>query len=81
MQVMGSEYLVALKRDDLNVIEVKIQETPMIYKGIKRPCGDSTLAKKDRGLRECGICLLVFEENYFLLMSSDSCRATKDHMY
>jgi len=58
MQVMGSEYLVALKRDDLNVIEVKIQETPMIYKGIKRPCGDSTPLR--RKVEDCGSAVSAY---------------------
>jgi len=31
---MGSEYLVALKKADLDTVEAKIQEAPMIYKGI-----------------------------------------------
>ena len=43
---MGSKYLVALKKDDLDVVEAKIQEHPMIYKGIERLCGDSTPLKK-----------------------------------
>jgi len=43
---MGSKYLVALKKDDLDVVEAKIQEHPMIYKGIERLCGDSTLLQK-----------------------------------
>ena len=45
--MVGSKYLAALKKVDLNVVEAKIQEAPMIYKGIKQLCGDSTpLLKK-----------------------------------
>jgi len=32
---MGSKYLVTLKKTDLDAVEVKIQEAPMIYKGIE----------------------------------------------
>ena len=39
------------------------------------------LAKKGGGLWECGNCLLVFEESYFLMLPFDSCTATKDRMY
>jgi len=36
----------------------------MIHKGIERLCGDPIpLRKKDRGLWEYDICLLVFEES------------------
>jgi len=33
---MGSEYLAALKKEDLDAVEAKIQEAPMIYKGITK---------------------------------------------
>jgi len=39
---MGSEYLVALKKADLDAVEAMIQDAPMIYKGIVRICGDPT---------------------------------------
>jgi len=42
IQVMGSEYLAALKKVDLDAVEAKIQETPMMYKGIERLYGDPT---------------------------------------
>jgi len=39
---MGSEYLAILKKMDLDVVEAKIKDAPMIYKGIERLCGDLT---------------------------------------
>jgi len=44
--VMGSEYLAALKKADPDAVEAKIQEAPMIYKGIERLCGYPTPCKK-----------------------------------
>jgi len=46
IQVMGSKYLVAMKKADLDVVEAKIQEAPMIYTGIEWLCGDSTPLQK-----------------------------------
>jgi len=46
MQVMGSEYLDALKKADLDVVEAKIQEGSMIYKGIERLSRDLTPLRK-----------------------------------
>jgi len=43
---MGFEYLVALKKADLYVVEAKIQEAPLIYKGIERLCDDPTPLRK-----------------------------------
>jgi len=42
IQVMVSKYLAALKKADLNAVEAKIQETPMIYRRMERLCGDMT---------------------------------------
>jgi len=78
---MGSEYLAALKRVDVDAEEAKIEEAPMIYKGIERFVEIQPSCEKGGGLRDYGICLLVFEESFFLMSSFNSCRATKDHMY
>jgi len=43
---MGSKYLAAWKKADLNAVEAKIQDTPMIYKGIEPICGDLTPLRK-----------------------------------
>jgi len=43
---MGSKYWAALKKADLDAVEAKIQEAPMIYKGIKRLFGDPTPLQK-----------------------------------
>jgi len=42
IQAMGFEYLAALKKANLDAIEAKIQEAPMMYKGTERLCGDPT---------------------------------------
>jgi len=39
---MRFEYLATLKKADLDAVEAKIQDAPMIYKGIERLCGDPT---------------------------------------
>jgi len=35
IQLMGFEYLAALKKVDLHAVEARIQEAPMIFKGIE----------------------------------------------
>ena len=42
----GSDYLATLKKRDLDVVEAKIQEASIMYKGIERLCGDPTLLWK-----------------------------------
>ena len=44
--MIGSEYLAALKMADLDAGETKIQEAPMIYKGINRLYGDPIPLRK-----------------------------------
>ena len=46
IQVIGYEYLAALKKADLDTVEAKIQEPPMIYKGIEQLCRDPTSLRK-----------------------------------
>ena len=38
--------MAALKKAGLDAVEAKIQEAPMIYKGIEQLCGDPTPLQK-----------------------------------
>ena len=55
LQVMGSEYWVALEKANLDAMEVKIQEVTMIYKGIEWLCGDPTPLWKKLENYSCAI--------------------------
>jgi len=60
IQVIGSKYLATLKKADLNAVEAKIQDAPMIYKGIERICGDLTPYQKRwriTGVQHLSTCL------------------------
>jgi len=49
---MGFEYLVVLKKADLDAVEAKIQEAPMIYKEIERPVVIRPLCRRGRRIIE-----------------------------
>jgi len=51
----------------------------VIYKETEQLCGDPTaLRKKGGGLWECGICLLIFEEETLRGNQEEECQLKRD---